>query len=105
MTAPLVRLKYRESNCQRRFFFAGADEAKGKRYRNWERMNSRNFFAELKRRHVYRVAIAYGVVGWLLTQIATQVLPFFEIPSWAVRFVVTAARDGFSRGTGARLGL
>ena len=68
-------------------------------------MNSRNFFAELKRRHVYRVAIAYGVVGWLLTQIVTQVLPFFEIPNWAVRFVVLLAGDRFSGGTGARLGL
>ena len=77
------------------FFSPVADEAKGKRYRNWERMNSRNFFAELKRRHVYRVAIAYGVVGWLLTQIATQVLPFFEIPSWAVRFVVLLLVMGF----------
>ena len=77
------------------FFLPVADEAKVKRYRNWERMNSRNFFAELKRRHVYRVAIAYGVVGWLLTQIATQVLPFFEIPSWAVRFVVLLLVMGF----------
>ena len=77
------------------FFSPVADEAKGKRYRNWERMNSRNFFAELKRRHVYRVAIAYGVVGWLLTQIATQVLPFFEIPNWAVRFVVLLLVMGF----------
>ena len=77
------------------FFSPVADEAKVKRYRNWEKMNSRNFFFELKRRHVYRVAIAYGVVGWLLTQIATQVLPFFEIPSWAVRFVVLLLVVGF----------
>ena len=34
-------------------------------------MNSRNFFAELKRRNVYKVAVAYAVVGWLLIQIAT----------------------------------
>ena len=45
-------------------------------------MNLRNFFAELKRRNVYKVAIAYAVVGWLLIQIATQVFPFFEIPNW-----------------------
>jgi hypothetical protein len=51
-------------------------------------MNPRGFFAELKRRHVYRVAIAYGVVAWLLVQVATQVFPFFEIPNWAVRLVV-----------------
>ena len=53
-------------------------------------MNPKNFFAELKRRNVYKVAIAYAVVGWLLIQIATQVFPFFEIPSWAVRLVVLA---------------
>jgi hypothetical protein len=47
-----------------------------------EKMNSRTFLAELKRRHVYRVAIAYGVVAWLLIQVATQVFPSFEIPNW-----------------------
>src|SRR5947209_13641143 len=51
-------------------------------------MNSGNFFAELKRRNVYKVAVAYAVVAWLLIQIATQVFPFFEIPNWAVRLVV-----------------
>ncbi len=49
-----------------------------------------NFFAELKRRNVYKVAVAYAVVGWLLIQVATQVFPFFEIPNWAVRLVVLA---------------
>jgi hypothetical protein len=44
-------------------------------------VNFRSFFAELKRRNVYKVAIAYAVVGWLLTQVATQVFPFFEIPN------------------------
>src|ERR1700757_1812933 len=48
----------------------------------------RNFFAELKRRNVYKVAVAYAVASWLLIQIATQVFPFFEIPNWAVRLVV-----------------
>src|SRR5207302_7792522 len=54
-----------------------------------------NFFAELKRRYVYKVAVAYAVVGWLLIQIATQVFPFFEIPNWAVRLVVLAIVIGF----------
>jgi TolB-like protein/Flp pilus assembly protein TadD len=54
-----------------------------------------NFFAELKRRKVYRVAIAYAVVSWLLTQIATQVFPFFEIPNWAVRLVIILLALGF----------
>jgi len=40
-----------------------------------------NFFTDLKRRNVYKVAIAYALVGWLLVQVATQVFPFFEIPA------------------------
>src|SRR6476469_8638984 len=70
-----------------------ADETKEKRYLNWEGMN--RFFAELKRRHVYRVAIAYGVGAWLLIQVATQVFPFFEIPNWVVRLVVLFTVLGF----------
>ena len=58
-------------------------------------MNLRNFFAELKRRNVYKVAIAYGAVAWLLTEIATQVFPFFEIPNWVVRLVVLVIIAGF----------
>jgi len=61
----------------------------------WGRMNPPHFFAELKRRHVYRVAIAYAVVAWLLIQIATQVSPFFEIPHWIVRLVVVVILLGF----------
>src|SRR5437667_1524913 len=55
----------------------------------------KNFFAELKRRNVYKVAIAYAVVAWVLIQIATQVFPFFEIPNWAVRLVVLLLIIGF----------
>ena len=58
-------------------------------------MSSRNFFAELRRRNVYKVAAGYAVVGWLLIQIATQVFPFFEIPNWAVRLVVLFIVVGF----------
>src|SRR6184192_4411068 len=58
-------------------------------------MNLQNFFAELKRRNVYKVAVAYAIVGWLLVQVATQVFPFFEIPNWAVRLVVLALVIGF----------
>jgi hypothetical protein len=45
-------------------------------------VNLRKFFAELKRRNVYKVAIAYAVIAWLLIQIATQTFPFFEVPNW-----------------------
>jgi adenylate cyclase len=58
-------------------------------------MNLRNFFAELKRRNVYKVAIAYAVVAWLLMQIATQVFPFLEIPNWAIRLVIMLIVIGF----------
>jgi TolB-like protein/Flp pilus assembly protein TadD len=58
-------------------------------------MNLSSFFAELRRRNVYKVAVAYAIVGWLVVQIATQVFPFFEIPNWAVRLVVLLIIVGF----------
>ncbi|MGH8163399.1 MAG: FlgO family outer membrane protein, partial [Rhodanobacteraceae bacterium] len=58
-------------------------------------MNFRSFSGELKRRHVYKIAVAYAVVGWLLVQVATQVFPFFGIPNWAVQIVVVATVIGF----------
>ncbi len=58
-------------------------------------MNPKNFFAELKRRNVYKVAIAYAVIAWLLMQIATQVFPFLEIPNWAIRLVIMMIVIGF----------
>jgi TolB-like protein/Tfp pilus assembly protein PilF len=54
-----------------------------------------NFFAELKRRNVYKVAVAYAIVGWLLVQIATQVFPFLEIPNWVIRLVIALVAIGF----------
>jgi TolB-like protein len=58
-------------------------------------VNLKNFFAELKRRNVYKVAIAYAVVAWLLMQVATQVFPFLEIPNWAIRLVIMLIVIGF----------
>ena len=58
-------------------------------------VNARNFFTELKRRNVYKVAVAYAVVAWLLMQVATQVFPFFDIPNWVVRLVILLPRLGF----------
>src|SRR5436309_2787136 len=54
-----------------------------------------NFLSELKRRNVYKVAVAYAVVGWLLVQVTTQVFPIFEIPNWALRLIVLAIIVGF----------
>src|SRR5438309_1003373 len=65
------------------------------RFVNAHRANPTKFLTELKRRNVYRAAVAYGVVAWFLTQLTTQVFPFFEIPNSAVRFVVIALAVGF----------
>ncbi len=51
-------------------------------------MNQRNFFAELKRRNVYKVGIAYIVAGWALSQGIAQVFPVFDIPNWIIRLIV-----------------
>src|SRR5437588_4524222 len=54
-----------------------------------------NFFSELKRRNVYKVAVAYAIVGWVIAQIATQIFPFLEIPNWVVRLVIVLIVIGF----------
>ena len=53
------------------------------------------FLSELKRRNVLRVAAFYAAAGWLLVQIATQVLPVFDVPTWTMRIVVVAVVLGF----------
>ena len=58
-------------------------------------MNPKRFFAELKRRNVYRAAVLYGMGAWLLAQITTQIFPFFNVPNSAVRFVIVALVLGF----------
>jgi hypothetical protein len=58
-------------------------------------VDPKRLFAKLKRRNVYKIAVAYAVVSWLLVQIATQVFPFFEIPNWAVRLVALLLILGF----------
>lgn len=54
-----------------------------------------SFLLELKRRHVYRVAVAYAAIGWLLAQVITQVLPVFEAPLWVQRLAVLIVIAGF----------
>src|SRR5437879_12851227 len=55
-----------------------------------------NFFTELKRRNVYKVAVAYIVAGWALSQGIAQVLPVFDVPNWIIRFIVVLIVIGFS---------
>src|SRR5437773_3332867 len=58
-------------------------------------MNARNFLAELKRRNVYKVAVAYAVVGWLVIQVSSTVLPTFHAPEWVVQTLVVLVAIGF----------
>ncbi|MEP7015028.1 MAG: adenylyl cyclase, partial [Verrucomicrobiota bacterium] len=58
-------------------------------------MNQRNFFAELKRRNVNKVAITYAVVAWLLVQAASILLPTFEAPAWVMKAFVVFMVFGF----------
>src|SRR5688572_2017219 len=58
-------------------------------------VNSRNFFAELKRRNVYKVAAAYAVVAWLLIQAASILFPTFEAPGWVMKAFISAIALGF----------
>ena len=53
------------------------------------------FLSELKRRQIYRGGVMYVVAGWVIVQVATQVFPYFDIPTWAIRLVVVAIMLGF----------
>jgi serine/threonine-protein kinase len=54
-----------------------------------------SFFAELKRRNVYKVAIAYAVVAWLLIQAASIFFPAFDAPSWVMKIFIIVIIFGF----------
>ena len=58
-------------------------------------MNWQTFFIEVKRRNVYKVAVAYLVGGWALSQGIAQVLPVFDAPAWLIRFLVVLIIIGF----------
>jgi len=51
-------------------------------------MNPKELFGELKRRNVYKVAVAYVVAGWALSQGIAQVFPVFDVPIWMIRLLV-----------------
>src|SRR3989442_139287 len=59
------------------------------------KMSERNFFAELKRRNVYKVAIAYAVVSWLLIQAASIFFPAFDVPPWVMKLFIIVVIFGF----------
>ena len=58
-------------------------------------LNPKNFFAELKRRNVYKVAVAYAVIAWLLIQAGSILFPTFEAPGWVMKVFVTIIAAGF----------
>jgi hypothetical protein len=58
-------------------------------------VNPRNFFAELKRRNVYKVAVAYAVVAWLLIQAASIFFPAFDAPPWVMKIFIIVIIFGF----------
>src|SRR5712671_4350896 len=58
-------------------------------------MNPRTFFGELKRRNVYKVAVAYAIAGWALAQGIAQVFPVFDVPNWIVQLIVVLIVVGF----------
>ena len=58
-------------------------------------MDPRNFLAELKRRNVYKVAVAYAVIAWLLIQAASILFPTFEAPAWIMKVFVVVIAAGF----------
>src|SRR2546421_8291288 len=58
-------------------------------------MDPGQFFAELKRRNVYKVAVAYAVIAWLLIQAASILFPTFEAPAWAMKGFVVILAAGF----------
>jgi adenylate cyclase len=58
-------------------------------------VTSRNFFVQLKRRNVYKVAVVYAVVAWLLIQATSILLPTFEAPTWVMKVFVVFLALGF----------
>ncbi|MEY3517040.1 MAG: hypothetical protein RIS67_1257, partial [Pseudomonadota bacterium] len=53
-------------------------------------MGKPTFFSEMKRRQIYRGGVMYIVAGWVMVQVATSVFPYFDVPPWAVRYLVVS---------------
>src|SRR5437016_9064733 len=65
------------------------------RFRMHRTMKIDNFFAELKRRNVYKVAVAYAVVGWLVLQVTATIVPALHLPDGLTTAVVVVTLIGF----------
>ena len=58
-------------------------------------MNLRNYFSELKRRNVFKSAIAYLIVAWLIVQVLSIILPTFEAPTYVLKLSIVILAIGF----------
>ena len=58
-------------------------------------MDLKSFFSELKRRNIYRVAVVYGITGWVIVQIASIAADAFSAPSWVMKMIITLILLGF----------
>ncbi len=58
-------------------------------------MDIRSILRELKRRNIYKVAVAYSITGWIIIQVATNVFPVLEFPQWTSQFVILLVLIGF----------
>jgi hypothetical protein len=54
-----------------------------------------SLIAELKRRNVFRVGVAYAIVGWLLVEVSSVLLPAFKVPEWVFQAFVILVVLGF----------
>ena len=73
-------------------------DALPKALRGKTEVNPRDFFSELKRRNVYKVAVAYAVVAWLLIQAASIFFPAFDAPPWVMKIFIIVIFFGFPVG-------
>ena len=58
-------------------------------------LSTNNFFAELKRRNVYKVAATYAIISWLLIQVGSILFPTFEAPGWVMKTFIVLVALGF----------
>ena len=58
-------------------------------------MSGNNFFSELKKRNVYKIAIAYAVIGWLIMEMGSIVLPTIKAPEWVMQVIIFLLIIGF----------
>src|SRR6188474_511925 len=74
----------------------GGWDCRGKKKTTAQQLvNYSRFFAELKRRNVYKVSVAYAVIAWLLVQVASVLFTAFEAPSWIMQAFVIVIASGF----------